>query len=69
MPKKFTAKVTHTTAMAMSMGHSSSAYSLPSVKPSGRVKAAETMMSCQPQKWIFDSVSESGRAFTRRCVE
>jgi cytochrome c biogenesis protein CcdA len=35
--KKFTAKnPTHTTAIAMSIGHSSSAYSLPCVMPSGR---------------------------------
>ena len=38
--------------MRMSIGHSSSAYSLLVVKPSGSVSAASTMMSCQPQKWM-----------------
>ena len=51
VPKKLTAKTTQTTAIAMSIGHSSSAYSLPCVKPSGRVTAAATMIACQPQKW------------------
>ena len=36
--------------MAMSIGHSSSAYSLLVVKPSGSVMAALTMIACQPQK-------------------
>ena len=52
VPKKLTAKITQTTAIAMSIGHSSSAYSLACVKPSGSVSAAGTMMSCQPQKWM-----------------
>ena len=34
----------------MSIGHSSSAYSLELVKPSGREIAASRMTSCQPQK-------------------
>jgi hypothetical protein len=37
--KKLIAKTTQTSAMAMSMGHSSSAYSLPCVMPSGSVMA------------------------------
>ena len=44
------ANTTQMTAMAMSMGHSSSAYSFEVVMPNGRVMAAATMMSCQPQK-------------------
>jgi len=49
--KKFTPKKpTHTTAIAMSIGHSSSAYSLACVMPNGSVSAAETIMACQPQK-------------------
>ena len=62
MPKKLTAKTTHTTAIAMSIGHSSSAYSLACVKPSGSVSAAATMIACQPQKWSVLSMSENIRA-------
>jgi hypothetical protein len=53
----------------MSIGHSSSAYSLAWVKPSGSVSAAATMMSCQPQKWRFESRSENIRALSRRWVD
>jgi hypothetical protein len=35
--------------MAMSMGHSSSAYSLEVVYPSGSEMAADRMIACQPQ--------------------
>ena len=60
----------HTTAaMARSMGHSSSAYSLPWVKPRGSETAAATMIACQPQKWSFESRSLAVRARRRRCVE
>ncbi len=69
VPKKLTAKMTQTTAMAMSIGHSSSAYSLPWVKPSGRVIAAATMISCQPQKWRRLSRSLNIRALSSRWVE
>jgi hypothetical protein len=67
--KKFQAKTSQITAMAMSIGHSSSAYSRLWVIPSGRVIAAETMMSCQPQKWIFPSRSECIRVLSSRCIE
>ncbi len=50
--KKLIAKTTQMSAIAMSIGHSSSAYSFEVVIPSGRVIAAATMISCQPQKWI-----------------
>ncbi len=53
----------------MSIGHSSSAYSLLVVKPNGSVRAADTMMSCQPQKWIVESRSLNMRALHRRCSE
>ena len=53
----------------MSIGHSSSAYSLAAVMPSGRVIAAATMISCQPQKWTDDKMSDASRAFANRCVE
>ncbi len=67
--KKLIAKTTQMSAIAMSIGHSSSAYSLPVVMPSGSVIAAATMIACQPQKWICESRSDAMRAFSRRCVE
>jgi hypothetical protein len=55
-------KTTQIKVMAMSMGHSSSAYSLPVVMPNGRVIAAATMINCQPQKWILlSSIAEHAR--------
>ena len=50
VPIMFQPNATQTTVIRMSIGHSSSAYSLLVVKPSGSVSAASTMMSCQPQK-------------------
>ena len=35
----------------------------------GKRDAAPTMMSCQPQKWMDDRMSEAIRAFVRRWVE
>ncbi len=69
VPKKLMANATHTTAMAMSIGHSSSAYSLPLVNPVVRVSAAATMISCQPQKLNQDRKSLNIRALHSRCVE
>ncbi len=67
--KKFTAKTTQTTAIAMSIGQISSAYSLPWVSPRGSVSAAPTMIACQPQKWTQLRASEAMRVFSSRCVE
>ena len=67
--KKFTAKTTQITAIAMSMGQISSAYSLPCVRPKGSVSAALTMMSCQPQKFSQLRTPDAMRALRRRCVE
>ena len=67
--KKLTANSTHTTAIAMSIGHSSSAYSFDWVMPNGKVSAAETMIACQPQKWILLSLSLHIRALSRRWLE
>ncbi len=67
--KKLTAKTTQMAVMARSIGHSSSAYSLPWVSPSGRVMAAAAMMACQPQKCSEARAFEGRRAFTRRWVE
>ncbi len=69
MPKKLTAKITQTSAIRMSIGHSSSAYSLPEVTPASSVTAASTMISCQPQKWSRPSVSFQSRVLSRRCIE
>jgi hypothetical protein len=52
----------------MSMGHSSSAYSLPLVKPSGSVTAASTMISCQPQNTKDARPSDISRAWQVRCT-
>ncbi len=64
-----TPKVIHTSAIAMSMGHSSSAYSLLVVNPNGKVSAADTMMSCQPQKCSVLSRSLNMRALQSRWRE
>ena len=69
VPNRFTANATQTTAMAMSIGHSSSAYSLLVVKPSGSVIAAETMIACQPQKLNQLRKSLNMRALQSRCSE
>ena len=37
--------------------------------PSGKVTAAATMISCQPQKLTFDNKSLAIRVLSRRCVE
>ena len=39
------------------------------VMPKGNVSAADTMIACQPQKWIRLSTSENMRAFSRRWLE
>ena len=64
-----TAKMTQTSAMAMSIGHSSSAYSFDCVIPRGIVIAAATMISCHPQKCSALSVSLNIRALRSRWVE
>jgi hypothetical protein len=63
------ANTTHTSVMAMSIGHSSSAYSLPDVIPSGSEMAADRMIPCHAKKWTFARRSEGSRAFSRRCEE
>ena len=69
VPNRLTVKITHTTAMAMSIGHSSSAYSLLVVNPSGSVIAAPTMIACQPQKFTQLNRSLNIRALQSRCSE
>jgi hypothetical protein len=53
----------------MSIGHSSSAYSLPLVKPSGSVIAASTMTACQPQNVNDASGPQNRRAWQVRCTQ
>jgi hypothetical protein len=69
VPKTLTANTTHTSAIATSIGHSSSAYSLDCVIPRGSVMAADTMMACQPQKCRRLSASLNIRALSRRWME
>ena len=69
VPKKLTVKTTQTTAMAMSIGHSSSAYSLLVVMPERQRDGGATMMACQPQKWNQLSISLNMRALHSRCSE
>ena len=68
VPKKTIAYDTQTTAIRMSIGHSSSAYSLPEVNPSGKVIAASTMTACQPQKVNAASLSQNNRVWQVRCT-
>jgi hypothetical protein len=68
VPKNSTAYAIHTIAIRMSIGHSSSAYSLPWVRPIGRVIAAATMTACQPQNTKLASLSESNRTWQVRCT-
>jgi len=50
------------------MGHSSSAYSLPWLKPKGRVTAASTMTNCQPQNTKAARPSLNSRLWQVRCT-
>ena len=68
VPKNTTAYATHTTAISRSIGHSSSAYSLLGVMPSGSVIAASTMTACQPQNVNAASLSENSRTWQVRCT-
>ena len=53
----------------MSIGHSSSAYSLLDVMPSGSVIAASTITAFQPQNVNAASASEKRRAWQVRCTQ
>ena len=69
VPKNTTAYATHTSVIRMSIGHSSSAYSLLVVMPSGSVIAASTMTAFQPQNVNAASQSENRRAWQVRCTQ
>jgi hypothetical protein len=68
LAKNTTPKLTHTTAIRMSMNHSGSAYSLLWVIPSGIVTIASTQISCQPQKVNSASLPSASRAWPVRCT-
>ncbi len=68
VPKNTTAYATQTSVMRMSIGHSSSAYSLLDVKPSGSVTAASTITRFQPQNVNAASASENSRTWQVRCT-
>src|SRR5690606_32982058 len=59
----------HTKANRMSIGHSSSAYSLVEVYPRGNVMAADKITSCHPQKLNLLKKSLAIRALSKRCKE
>jgi len=66
VPKKTTAYTTQTMAIRIEMGHSSSAYSLPRVRPIGSVITADTSTACQPQNVKAASLSENSRTWQVR---
>ncbi len=68
VPKNTTPNATHTSVIRMSIGHSSSAYSLAVVMPSGSVIAAETITTCQPQNTNDARPSEMSRTRHVRCT-
>ena len=62
-------KATQTKAIAISIGHSNSAYSFELVYPSGSVIAAATIINCHPQKLKLLKKSLAIRVFNNRCNE
>jgi len=68
VPKNTIAYATQTRVIRTSMGHSSSAYSLLEVNPSGRVMAASRMIACQPQKVNGTSGPPNSRTWQVRCT-
>ena len=61
-----TPKATQIKAMAISIGHSNSAYSLDVVIPKGKVTAAATIINCHPQKCRLLKKSLNILAFNKR---
>ncbi len=66
VPKNTAMYDTHTKVIRMSIGHSSSAYSLELVKPCGSVMTASTITACQPQKVKAARPSENSRVWQVR---
>ena len=69
VPKNTMAYATQTMVIRMSIGHSSSAYSLELVKPSGRLIAASKITNCQPQKVNAAILGANKVAWQVRCTE
>src|SRR5690606_41368064 len=53
----FQPNTTHMIVIAISIGHSNSAYSFDVVIPKGRVKTPDKIINCQPQKLMKLSLS------------
>ena len=66
---KLKVKASQTTAIRMSIGHSSSAYSFDWVSPKGSVSTASTMTAFQPQKVKRASLSLQRRTPQVRWTE
>ena len=66
VPKNTAPYATQTMVISRSIGHSSSAYSLLWVMPSGSVIAASTITAFQPQKVKAASLSENSRTWQVR---
>lgn len=69
VPIILTPKATQTKAIAISIGHSNSAYSLELVSPKGKVIAAARMINCHPQKCKLLRKSLNNLALHKRCKE
>ena len=67
-PEEVHREETQTTAIRCRWSHSSSAYSLPVVMPSGSVMTAAAMMSCQPQKWTLAAQVANSADLAQRCA-
>ena len=68
VPKKTIAYDTQTTAISRSIGHSSSAYSLACVMPSGSVMAASTITAFQPHTVNAASLGRNSGTWQVRCT-
>ena len=70
VPKTFTANITHSTTIAMSRGHSSSAYSSDWVWPAMSVTAASAIPALNSQSWTRASLGKrSGRLQSRITIQ
>ena len=68
VPKNTMPKHTHTTAMAMSNGHSSSAYSLPAFQPASSDAPPASTPSCHATAQNHASRGANNRTWQVRCT-
>ena len=68
VPKNTTAKHTQTTAMAMSKGHSSSAYSLPPFQPARSEMPPASTPACQARAQNQASPGANSGTWQVRCT-